>query len=76
MCSSDLPSADAAQWVPLAYRRALQRPPTAVESKASIEFLTRQTDRYRKAGTAHPERLAATDLLHALLSLNEVIYVD
>jgi len=70
------PVADAARWVPLAYQRALQRPPTPVESKASIEFLTRQTDRYRKAGTAHPERLAATDLLHALLSLNEVIYVD
>ncbi len=70
------PSADAARWVPLTYQRALQRPPTAVESKASIEFLTRQTDHYHKAGTADPERLAATDLLHALLSLNEVIYVD
>jgi hypothetical protein len=62
--------------MPAAYRRALQRTPTAAESEASLEFLARQTDRYRKAGNPQPEILAATDLLHALLSLNEVIYVD
>ncbi len=70
------PSTDPARWLPRAYQRAMQRPPTATESEASLEFLVRQTDRYRKAGNPHPERLAATDLLHALLSLNEVIYVE
>ena len=70
------PSADAARWLPMAYQQALQRPPNPTESKASLDFLARQADRYRKAGTGHPEQRAATDLLHALLSLNEVIYVD
>ena len=71
------PSTDeAARWIAKAYRRALQRPPTAVEAQTSLTFLARQTERYRKSGTPRPEEAAGTDLLHALLSLNEVIYVD
>ena len=69
-------AADPAHWVPRAYQQALQRPPTAAEAQASLEFLSRQTDRYRRSGTPRPDGLAATDLLQALLSLNEVIHVD
>ena len=64
------------QWVTSAYRRALQRSPSPVESKASIDFLKQQTGRYRQAGSAQPELQSATDLLQTLISLNEVIYVD
>jgi hypothetical protein len=64
------------QWVTIAYRRALQRSPSPVESKASIDFLKQQTERYRQAGSAQPELQSATDLLQTLISLNEVIYVD
>jgi mono/diheme cytochrome c family protein len=63
------------RWLTESYQRALQRPPTPAEAGASVAFLARQTDRYRKAGTPEPALLAATDLLQALLSLNEVIYV-
>ena len=69
-------AADPAHWVPRAYQQALQRPPTAAEAQASLEFLSHQTDRYRRSGTPRPDGLAATDLLQALLSLNEVIHVD
>jgi hypothetical protein len=64
------------QWVTSAYRRALQRSPSPMESKASIDFLKQQTERYRQAGSAQPELQSATDLLQTLISLNEVIYVD
>jgi hypothetical protein len=47
-----------------------------VESKASIDFLKQQTERYRQAGSAQPELQSARDLLQTLISLNEVIYVD
>jgi hypothetical protein len=63
-------------WLTEAYQRALQRPPTPTETQASLTFLSRQTGRYRQAGNAEPGLLAATDLLHALLGLNEVIHVD
>jgi hypothetical protein len=69
-------AADPAHWVARAYQQALQRPPTAAEAQASLEFLSRQTARYRASGTPRPDGVAATDLLQALLSLNEVIYVD
>jgi mono/diheme cytochrome c family protein len=69
-------AADPAHWVPRAYQQALQRPPTAAEAQTSLEFLSRQTARYRASGTPQPDGVAATDLLQALLSLNEVIYVD
>ena len=64
------------RWLTEAYRRALQRPPTPTETQASLTFLSRQAGRYRQAGNAEPGLLAATDLLHALLGLNEVIHVD
>ena len=63
-------------WIHRAYQRALQRLPRDTELKASRLFLAQQMERYRTGGTSQPERMAATDLLHALLSLNEVIYVD
>jgi len=64
------------RWLTEAYQRALQRPPTPTETQASLTFLSRQAGRYRQAGNAEPGLLSATDLLHALLGLNEVIHVD
>jgi hypothetical protein len=67
---------DPAPWVTSAYQQAVQRPPSASESRASLDFLSRQSERYRTSGAPQPELLATIDLLHTLLSLNEVIYVD
>jgi len=67
---------DPAPWVISAYQQAVQRAPSASESRASLDFLSRQSERYRTSGAPQPELLATIDLLHTLLSLNEVIYVD
>jgi hypothetical protein len=73
---ADTASQEPSDWVAIAYQRALQRSPSPLESKASIDFMKQQTERYRLAGTARPELQSATDLLQTLISLNEVIYVD
>ncbi len=67
---------ETAQRVAGAYLQAVQRPPSAAESRASLDFLSRQSARYQSSGAPQPELLATIDLLHTLLSLNEVIYVD
>jgi hypothetical protein len=58
---------DPAKIVDRAFVIALSRPPTAAERTAMVGFLTEHK------GTSDE---AITDLCHALLNLNEFLYVD
>ncbi|MBI4658283.1 MAG: PSD1 domain-containing protein [Verrucomicrobia bacterium] len=64
------------EQVALAYRTALGRPPTEVETRDSLRFLENQANAYTSEGRAAPEPLALADFCQTVLSLNEFIYVD
>jgi hypothetical protein len=55
------------------YLRALGRPPSEKERAASAAFLESQAEAYRKDGKAD---LSWVDFAHAILCLNEFVYVD
>jgi hypothetical protein len=57
-----------------ACRLTLGRPPDAEEARLMHVYLGRETERRRGRGNAGTP--AVTDLCHALLNLNEFIYVD
>ncbi|RYD68666.1 MAG: DUF1553 domain-containing protein, partial [Verrucomicrobiaceae bacterium] len=58
------------------YLAVLGREPGEKELSASIAFLRAQEASYGAAGKPEPAVLAWTDLLHALLGLNEFVYLD
>ncbi len=58
------------------YLSVLGREPDEDELTASISFLRSQEVSYGEAGKSEPAELAWTDLLHAMLGLNEFVYVD
>ncbi len=63
------------------YRRVLGRPPTAREMERSREFLVRQvvaiwSQESPERLNEPAERMALTDLCHALLNSNEFLYID
>ena len=55
------------------YRRALGRAPTPKEQAAATEFLSRQSESYKKDGKPDASMV---DFAQALLCLNEFVYVD
>jgi hypothetical protein len=55
------------------YRRALGRSPSAKELTAAQEFLSRQSESYKKDGKPDASMV---DFAQALLCLNEFVYVD
>jgi hypothetical protein len=55
------------------YRRALGRSPTPKELTAATDFLTRQSESYKREGK--PDS-SLVDFCQALLCLNEFVYVD
>ncbi len=65
-----------------AFSLALGRSPAVAERKALEEFLSRQAEPARGPATQSPDgpdpafRAAVADLCHALLNLNEFLYVD
>ncbi|HTK78009.1 MAG TPA: PSD1 and planctomycete cytochrome C domain-containing protein [Gemmataceae bacterium] len=59
-----------------AYRLALGRTPTDAETADAIAFLSGQADVYRSAEKPDPAELALADFCHALLCLNEFVYID
>jgi hypothetical protein len=64
--------------VVLAYQLALNRPPSAPEQAATLTFLREQTARYLAPGKPDPQaqERAFADFCLALLSSNELVYVD
>ena len=77
--------------IELAYRRTLARDPTAEETAAGVDFLTRQSQRIRNEGRANAQLPLPRDLPDdedrhqaaalvsyclALLNLSEFIYLE
>jgi hypothetical protein len=61
-----------------AFKYALSRPPSLTEVEWALKFLKDQGDRYTQRGQEHlhPEAAALRDFCHAMLNLNEFLYVD
>ena len=64
-----------AEQVRVAFRMALQRPPSAAEAAWSAELLDKQARRYPAKETEAAER-ALTHLCHMLLNTSEFLYVE
>jgi hypothetical protein len=58
------------------YRLALGRPPDAEELRLTRAFLNRETNLHRGRRGGDAGLPAVTDLCHAVLNLNEFLYVD
>ncbi len=67
---------DRAAFVGRAFALAVQRPPTAQEVAAAEKLMAAQGRLKADASAAEAERLGLVSFCHALLNLNEVIYVD
>jgi mono/diheme cytochrome c family protein len=59
-----------------AYRLAFGRQPLDHEVEIGQRFLAQQTSMYKEQGNAAAAEMAAVDLCQAILSMNELIYVD
>jgi hypothetical protein len=59
-----------------AYRMALGRVPLAEEREAGSAFLAAQERSYQETGAADAAERARTDFAHAVVCLNEFVYVD
>jgi hypothetical protein len=68
--------ADKRSQVVLAFKIALSREPSAKEIEWSLAFLKSQTDGYTQRKDEKPEASALRDFCHAVLNLNEFVYVD
>lgn len=58
------------------YEIALNRKPNSKELEWSLNFLKTQTDGYTKKNDTKPSQAALRDFCHAMLNLNEFLYVD
>jgi cytochrome c553 len=68
--------ADLRAQISRAYQIALTRRPSARENLWATEFIKSQTEGYRKRNEEKPEEAALRDFCHALINLNEFLYVD
>jgi hypothetical protein len=68
--------ADRRAQVVRAFKIALNRPPSAKEIEWSLAFLKSQADGYAKRNNENPEASALRDFCHAIINLNEFVYVD
>jgi hypothetical protein len=59
-----------------AFKIALNRPPNAKEIEWSLSFLKSQADGYARRNNGEPEASALRDFCHAIINLNEFIYID
>jgi hypothetical protein len=59
-----------------AFEIALNRPPNAREIEWSLSFLKSQAEGYARGGNEGPETSAARDFCHAIINLNEFVYID
>jgi mono/diheme cytochrome c family protein len=68
--------ADRRAQVVRAFEIALNRPPDAGEIEWSLSFLKSQADGYARRKDEKPEASALRDFCHAIINLNEFLYVD
>lgn len=59
-----------------AFQIALHRKPSVKEQDWSLNFLKSQADGYSQRKHEHPEAAALRDFCHAIINLNEFLYVD
>jgi hypothetical protein len=59
-----------------AFKIALNRPPNAKEIEWSLSFLKSQADGYAQRKNEEPEKAALRDFCHAIINLNEFVYID
>jgi mono/diheme cytochrome c family protein len=68
--------ADKRDQVVRAFEIALNRPPNAKEMEWSLSFLKSQADGYAQRKDEKPEAPALRDFCHAIINLNEFLYID
>jgi len=68
--------ADRRVQVVRAFQIALNRTPNAKEMEWSLSFLKSQADGYAQRKDEKPEASALRDLCHAIINLNEFVYID
>ena len=68
--------ADRRAQITRAFKHALSRPASPKEVDWALKFLKNQGDRYTQRQHEHPEAAALRDFCHAMLNLNEFLYVD
>jgi mono/diheme cytochrome c family protein len=59
-----------------AFEIALNRPPNAKEIEWSLSFLKSQAEGYARGKDEEPETSALRDFCHAIINLNEFVYLD
>jgi mono/diheme cytochrome c family protein len=68
--------ADVKQQIARAFQIALHRKPSQQEQEWSLNFLKTQTDGYAQRKHERPDAAALRDFCHAVMNLNEFLYVD
>lgn len=68
--------AEVNQQITRAFQIALHRKPSAKEQDWSLNFLKSQTDGYLQRKHERPDAAALRDFCHAIINLNEFLYVD
>jgi mono/diheme cytochrome c family protein len=68
--------ADRRSQVIRAFEIALNRPPNAKEIEWALSFLKSQAEGYARRKDEKPEAAALRDFCHAIINLNEFVYVD
>lgn len=68
--------ANVQQQIVRAFQIALNRKPNVQEQEWSLNFLKSQTDGYVQRKNENPDAAALRDFCHALMNLNEFLYVD
>ncbi len=63
-------------WVNALYERAVGRAPTSSEMELALEFLREQGQALKREGVKDPVKQARTELAHAIIQLNEFLYID
>lgn len=64
------------EWIDALYLRCLGRSPLPREKEEAMAFLKDQTETLAHEGATQPDRAARVDLAHAVLQLNEFVYID
>ena len=59
-----------------AFKIALNRAPNAKEIEWSLSFLKSQAEGYAQRKNEAPEKAALRDFCHAIINLNEFVYID
>ena len=67
---------DSTKQIARAFQIALHRQPSVKEQAWSLNFLKSQMDGYSQRKHEHPDAAALRDFCHAIINLNEFLYVD